>query len=796
MQPHALAMLLRTAGLFIAISLALAPWVIALNVNDPFLNQTWLVLGLGLFSLGGFGVLRLFWQPRRSQLPLLAPGLLAWLAIAAATLHTSYLVALRTGLIWGSMLLLLFALRATLRGRDAPTLLALVSVGGLLMAVYALFQAAGHDPFTWPGSPYRVVGTLSNPQYLGAFLMTTLLVTIGLTLDAQLWSPARRAFFCASALVQTAGMAATDTSSCWAGLAAGILLYATSIWENRPGRLLRATPLVAGSITTLVLVLLYGSISAGVRSYPWIGLERPPIEHISAVTRLFEWAMGFRLFLHAPLFGIGPGASAYLLSSFRPPLGMAFGLSHFNDDPHAWPVQLLGETGLGGLFAACSLLAAILGVHSWRRHHAAIEETEERTRPSGQRFSLARAALVPAVSLLTYGMFNNMLSVTPLVIQGLLLLGLHQALCQRDLHWERGFSPTGVVYLLLVPAFAAGAWFSQITHQEVERRLFSGVLLLEDGKLDAAESEFNAALRSNPQSLPALWGLAISQERLGRLPQAMEILTRLDWLSPNAFAAQYQTARIAFERHLLIEAHRLALMHIANNISPIGHELLGRILLAEGRSAEAAAAFREGIRFVPSWQPEEVSAAARIRLQLAELETEAGNWGSATALLAALPAEMAGSPEVKYLGGLNLYKTGDATGALALFEQALAADTASNPKFLNAVGFLLGETGGDLERAEQLLEEAYALFRAKQPPLLNDILQVAHSLGMVAWRRGDQRRAGELLRIAAEHSPPEWGSVTTERQNDWKRFRDGQPTAGSADPGSATASPAVQAGQP
>ncbi|HOY68647.1 MAG TPA: tetratricopeptide repeat protein, partial [Candidatus Ozemobacteraceae bacterium] len=721
MQPHVLAMLLRTAGLFVAISLAIAPWVIALNVNDPFLNQTWLVLGLGLFGLAGYGIVRLFWQPRRSQFPLLAPGLLSWLAIAAATLHSSYLVSLRTGLVWGSLLLLLFVLRATLRGRDAPTLLALVSVGGLLMAVYALFQSAGHDPLTWPGSPYRVVGTLSNPQYLGAFLLTTLLVTIGLTLDAHLWSPSRRAFFCISALVQTAGMAATDTSSCWAGLAGGVILYATSAWEIRPGRLLRATPLVAGAIATLLFVLVYGSISAGVRSYPWLGLERPPIEHISAVTRLFEWAMGFRLFLHAPLLGIGPGASSYLLSSFRPPFGMAFGLSHFNDDPHAWPVQLLGETGMGGLFAACSLVAALLGVHAWRRHQAAAEETEEKARSAGQRFSLARAALVPALTLLGYGLFNNMLAVPPLVIQGLLLVGLHQALCQRDLRWRKSFSPSGVAYLLLVPAFAAAVWFSQTTHQEVERRLFNGVLLLEAGKPDGAESEFHAALQSNPQSLSALWGLAISQERLGRLPQAMEVLSRLDWLGPNAFAARYQIARIAFERHLLIEAHRMALMHILNNISPIGHELLGRILLAEGRSAEAATAFREGLRFIPSWQTGEVSAAARIRLQLAELETEAGNWGSATALLAALPPDLAGSADVKYLGGLSLYKTGDATGALSLFEQALAADTASNPKFLNAVGFLLGETGGDLERAERLLEEAYALFRAKQPPLLNDI---------------------------------------------------------------------------
>ncbi|HOY68748.1 MAG TPA: hypothetical protein PLP29_17855, partial [Candidatus Ozemobacteraceae bacterium] len=59
-------------------------------------------------------------------------------------------------------------------------------------------------------------------------------------------------------------------------------------------------------------------------------------------------------------------------------------------------------------------------------------------------------------------------------------------------------------------------------------------------------------------------------------------------------------------------------------------------------------------------------------------------------------------------------------------------------------------------------------------------LQVAHSLGMIAWRRGDQRRAGELLRIAAEQSPTEWGSITTDRQSDWKRFRDGLPPTASS----------------
>ncbi|HNW33886.1 MAG TPA: tetratricopeptide repeat protein [Candidatus Ozemobacteraceae bacterium] len=782
MLPAALETLLRAIGLVVAVSLAVLPWLVTLNVNDPFINQSWALFGLALVCFICFALLKPFYQPRRSQFPLLTPGLLAWLAIAGATLHSSYLVSLRTGLLWGSLLLILFGLRTTLRGRDASPMLLLVSISGSLMAVYALIQASGHDLLEWPGSPYRVVGTFSNPQYLSAYLMSTVLVTVGLAIDPRLWSPAKRISLGILALLQIAGMAAAATTSCWLGMAVVIGLYSTAFWEIRPGRLLRSTPLMAGSIVTFLFLGLYGAVSAGVWSYPWAALIQPPIENFSTVTRLFEWAMGFRLFLQYPLIGIGPGATQYLLSAFRPPLGMVFGLSRFNDDPHAWPIQILSETGMGGLFAACSLVAAVIGVHAWRRHHSSSEEADElhagslipagQAAPARPGISLARAALVPAVSLLFYGLFNNALAVTPLVTQTVLLIGLHQALCLREVRWHKLFSVSGFAYALLIPAFAASAWLGQSSHQEVERNLFSGILSLDAGKPDAAETSFQAALRANPQSLQALWGLALSSERLGRPQRTMELLSRLDTLSPNAFAGKFEIARIAFDRHLLLEAHKMALLHLSGNLSPLGHEVLGRILLAEGRRSEAAETFREGLRFIPSWQTPEVEAAGRIRLHLAELETESGNWKEASLLLSQLPPDLASTPNVHYLRGLALYRTGNISSALAMFEKALEIDNASDPKYLNAVGFMLGETGGDLERAQTLLEEAYRQYRSRQPPLLADILQVAHSLGMVAWKQGQMRRAGELLQIAAEQSPPEWGDVTTERQADWQRFRE------------------------
>lgn len=815
MLPPALETLLRAISLVVAVTLAISPWIIAVDANDPFLNQSWIIFGLAGLCLAVLAAIRLHFQPRRPQFPLLGSGIIAWLAIAGASLHSSYLVALRVGLLWGSLLLILFALRATFRDRDAAPLLVLVSASGLLMAVYALVQALGYDILTWPGSAYRIVGTFSNPQFLGAYLLTTCLVTLGLCLDPALWPPAGRLVLLLAALVQAAGMFATQSLSCRLSLIFGIILYLTTFWEARPGKLLRVTPFLAGSITTILLLTIYGTVSIGVSSYPWNRLANASSENISAISRLFEWSMGFKVFARQPLTGIGPGAAQYQMSSFRPQLGTVLGLSRFNDDPHAWPVQLLGETGLGGLFAACSLLAAIVGVHARRRQapspddqgnaeHAeappAIQPQEKaashgRAAAStvGLKHSLARAALVPIVSLLYYGLFNNALFVTPLLMQLVLLVCLHQTICLRNVQWRRGFSFTAIACLLvLLPAFAVSAWVCQSSHHAVESHAFSGLRMLEANKPDAAEKEFSAALQQNPQHLQSLWGLALAHERQNRVQRTMETLARLDTLSPNAFSAKYEIARLALEGRLLLEAHRAALQNLAYNHNPLSHELLGRILLLEGRRAEAAQIFQEGLRLVPPWQQEEVDAAARIRLHLAEFHTENGEWKKAEPLLARLPAELASSPSVHYMRGLAAYKDGKATDALVLFELAAAGDTASEPKYLNAVGFLLAETNGDLDRAERMLEDAYRIYRSRQPPLLTDILQVTHSLGIVAWKKGQMKRAGDLLQIVAEQSPAEWGAISEERQADLRKFlAGGSPDRGVPLPASGTALPAT-----
>lgn len=811
MLPQALETLLRATSLVVAVTLAISPWIIAVDVNDPFLNQSWLMFGMAGVCLAVLAVVRLRFQPRRSQFPLLSSGIIAWIAIAAASLHSPYLVALRIGLLWGSLLLILFALRAMLRDRDAVPLLMLVSASGLLMAVYALFQALGYDVLTWPGSLYRVVGTLSNPQFLSAYLLATSLVTIGLCLDPGLLPPTGRLVLFLSALVQAAGMFATQMIACRLSFIFGIILFLTTFWEARPGRLLRFTPFLAGSIITIILITVYGTVSIGVSSYPWHGLSNASSRNISAITRLFEWSMGFKVFARQPLTGIGPGAAAYQLSSFRPQLGTVLGLSRFNDDPHAWPVQLLGETGLGGLFAACSLLAAIIGVHARRRQTPPVDDQDGADSPGSHhveslpskvssairpfppaevKHSIARAALVPAATLLYYGLFNNALSVTPLLTQLVLLVGLHQALCLRNVRWRRGFSFAAIAWLILLPVFAVSAWFCQSSHHAVESHIFSGLRLLEAGKPDAAERAFATALQQNPQHLPALWGLALSYERLGRTQRTMETLARLDALSPNAYSAKYEIARHALENRLLLEAHRAALQNLDSNHNPLSYELLGRILLLEGRRPEAARIFDEGLRLVPPWQQEETNAAARIRLHLAEIHTENGDWKKAEPFLARLPGDFAAAPAVQYMRGLAAYKAGNATHALALFERAVAADTASEPKYLNAAGFLLAETNGDLDRAQRMLEDAYRIYRSKQPPLLSEILQVTHSLGIVAWKKGQMKRAGELLQIVAEQSPADWGPLTEERQADLHRFIAGGPPDRNAPmPASETAVP-------
>ncbi|HNX74527.1 MAG TPA: tetratricopeptide repeat protein [Candidatus Rifleibacterium sp.] len=842
MLPGSIENLLRLAGILISVVLAIQPWFIATRSEDPFLFSSWAVFASGTIAICLMSVLFLFFRPRRGQLVFLSSFLLFFATITAATLNSTFNSSLRGSILLISAMLLAAFLRLAARKQDIPALAATVALSGGAMAIYSLLQYSGYDLLAW-NSDYLMVGTFSNPNYLGAFLVISAIITFGL-IDTQSLRTRDQAAFTVLLVFQLLAIFAGARAGVLLSLCFASFLYFTRFWEVRPGKLLRRSPLLAGLLLTVVITVSYGLIYLATASYPWGSLNKMPQRYMPAISRLVLWQMGFAIFLDHPLTGLGPGSIAYLMPSYRPPQGSTIGIKPFNDDPHSAAVSLLAELGFFSLWAVCSTFATLFGCYAWRifkdrgtksSKHASdsvlialpAETGESRSEvaeqdacalpdfpwgstliglliivlaykagftgaptffyliplliaffgiysaclPGPENYEgsdgLNKATMVALVTFVFYSLFNNSISIIPLSAFMVLIFSLHLSCCQRDLVWKRQFRPASVVFIVFPVAYVFCAYNFQTAHHLEQINLWQGQLLLNTNPAEAQRA-FETAIKSNSQSLKAYYGLAISLEKQNRPEETQEVLKRLDTIVPNAFNTHYEMARIMLARKQVLEAHRHALKSLEWDKAPRSYEMLGAILLLEGATGEAEKVFNEGLTVFPGSGIER-EAADRIRLNLASMAAERGDFARCRMLLEQITSEIKNDLNRLYMTGMLLAREKKYPEALAIFEKALETNP-ENPRLMNAAGFVLCEQNTSLERAEQLLENAYQLVKSRNPVDLADLLMVTHSLGKLYWKQNRMKEAGELLKIAWEQCPEDWPVIREERRLDYEDF--------------------------
>jgi tetratricopeptide (TPR) repeat protein len=777
-----LAAITRLLGLFIAISLIISPWLVTVQVQDPFLNQNWLLLGLAF--LGGLLLAGLlpFYKPRAHQVPLLPALGIFWLGIIASTLASGYSESLRACLVVGGQLLIFLFLRLFQRRTDVFALAFLITISGFGMAGVAIAQWRGFDVFVW--GPHRIVGTFGNPNFLGAYLLVTALLTVNLLVSPRP-GVLTRAILAVSLPVQLAGILLSNCKAAWLCFFLGLLISVLDIGRIGARPFGRIGYLGGGLGLTALLVLLYAGVHQAVSRFPWETLQTPPYGYFSLVTRLLLHAMGFAVFRQSPWLGTGLGSSPYQLSAHRPEFGVFLGLDQFNNDPHAFPLLVLAETGVVGLFGCCTLLSAVVGIHGWKRMREGAQEARDREGQAVLKFSVLRPGLfaAPLGALVCLALFNNALSTLPIANTALILLALHQGTCLRDVRWKWRFSLVLLPYLVLPLLFGLFAWHFQGAHHRQEKLLYDGQMMLAGNDTAGADKALEDLVRVAPQSIHGLYHLAAVKERQDKAYEAQEILARLDLLAPNAFGLHFHIARLFFERGMNLEAHKWALSHVSRNRSPSGYELLGKILIQVGRPAEAEAAFEEAITRIPYWIEREKEPAQFARLYLATIRLDQNRVAEAQKLLSQLTPPLTDFPEYYFQQGLAAFKSGQASAAVNLFEKAYQKNSA-DPKYANALGYVLVKTDSDLGRAQTLLEGAYQAFRSRTPPVLSDILGVTHSLGILYWKQGHLAKSRELLTIAAQQTPELWPQVRKQREADLERLLQemGKPVSGSGTP--------------
>ncbi|MCX5846566.1 MAG: O-antigen ligase family protein [Deltaproteobacteria bacterium] len=265
---------------------ALFPFVILPGIERPFSTPKIILLG-GFVVLAGILAL----STGNFRWPTLPRGFLLSLIAWPSTLIISALfgkfVSLET--LWLALFSLgWFVLVMALRPKSMHLAMA-VTASCTVIAAIALLQYLGFDPFRlfgWAtpayGSPrMRVLGTLGNPNFVAAFLVAGIPLTIHLGKLLK-----SRALYYLAITLQVAAVFATGSR------AAIVALIGALVWIGALGQFARWRLMTAVALTVLLLL-------------PWMP-SRSLMNTLEG--RFYIWRVTASHLLERPVFGYGPGA--------------------------------------------------------------------------------------------------------------------------------------------------------------------------------------------------------------------------------------------------------------------------------------------------------------------------------------------------------------------------------------------------------------------------------------------------------------------------------------------------------
>jgi putative inorganic carbon (HCO3(-)) transporter len=285
----------------------------------------------------------------------LAPRVLAGLWIGTLALSAFAGPAAVPGALWmdaAAGLVLLSLLQAPPEPRPA---LRAISGAGTVLALVAVLQAVGVDPFHWvgwasshPGERMRVYGTLGNPNFVAAYLGASLCLTLGEAVSSS--GAVQRRAWAVAVVLQFGALAATRS---WGSLlalgAAALSLGWTRTPKPGPGaRGWGASLLAALAVAMLLLAVRERSLSTVLAG------------------RLYLWEVAARHVAEAPVFGHGPGSFVTLWPSWEAEhweRGASAEQQRFvavQDHAHFDYLEWLLELGLVGTVPRLLLLLAAL----------------------------------------------------------------------------------------------------------------------------------------------------------------------------------------------------------------------------------------------------------------------------------------------------------------------------------------------------------------------------------------------------------------------------------------------------
>ena len=437
--------------------------------------------------------------------------------------------------------------------------------GGVATPVYWLSRAFAGAIRT------RIHGTLGNPNVLASFLLIGIGATALLAVDL---TGRKRLFLLAAVCVEVAALALTYSRGGYAGLGAFAILGAALLWPVRR----RAWP----TLLTIAAITVVAALAL-----PSVGLRAGSVtldEGDTAQSRLFIWRTAIRMWDAHRLWGTGLGSFNAAYSPYRPPGVMTtYAALRVPGSAHNDYLQLIAEIGLAG--AGLIVFAVAWGVWRAARRYRTGSDTD--------RIWLgAWAASIGGIGVVSLA--NSTISVIPSAIMIAALtaaVAAHESLDHPRLRFHKRLLslPLAAALIgippLLSPLVQSSAYREEAVHD------------VRAGRYADAVDAFRRAAAVDPLNGDVL-------------PYFGDLLADLYLRRIDTSMGPWQAAR----------AEAAMLYDQAQRVSPwdgYPRAALGRLRRAEGRYADAVAAFRDAIALDP-YSP-------RYRLWLGETFAEMGD---------------------------------------------------------------------------------------------------------------------------------------------------------------------------
>ncbi len=256
------------------------------------------------------------------------------------------------------------------------------------LPMHAGLEATRGSSVLYGEIPGRISGTIgSSPNFIGAILMMSILVTAGLALRSG--ALRTRWWWWAAAVVQVGALTLTYTR-----VSLGLVILALVILVLRRSRPILLAPV--GVVLALV-ALLTPMMSRLVSDIP---------------DRLALWTSAFLLMIDHPFVGVGPGQMLEVVAA-NPERYRATAFGEAWSTAHNTVLLAGAETGILGAVGACLLNAglALIAIQVFRRA------------PKGDAGSLQVATALALGVFLAQGMVNNLFTVGVTGITAAFLLG-------------------------------------------------------------------------------------------------------------------------------------------------------------------------------------------------------------------------------------------------------------------------------------------------------------------------------------------------------------------------------------